>query len=296
MTSSLDFSKAMTAWAERTPSVVGLVLIGSRERSKEDLLWRADSLSDWDFQIITSQPALFERRSWATDITGSKLLSYAARTATIGGVPKVSAIFSDFEVDFVIIPAASARLMRTLVGLGLHRRSSKVRRRLQDLAVVIRPGWRFLKGGSQWEEFYRRITAEVSDPRLCNEMVQKLAEGFACDYIWTLRKIERGELRAAQRMLYRELAEVNYRLLHELKLRRVERTFPEARRLERIASDEELRSVTVQTALEKSSLREAVEKSAATCRDLLSELIGDLWQWPYRTLMDPDPEASDQPR
>jgi hypothetical protein len=33
------------------------------------------------------------------------------------------------------------------------------------LAVVIRPGWRFLKGGREWDAFYRRVVAEVDDPR-----------------------------------------------------------------------------------------------------------------------------------
>ena len=146
----------------------------------------------------------------------------------------MNAVFAETEADFVVIPERAIRRMRMLVALGLHRRPGKVRRRLQDLAIVIRPGWRFLKGRSRWEPFYRKIVAEVPDPRLGDDVARQLAEGFACDYVWTLRKIVRGELRAAQRMLHRELADTNYRLLHELKLRRGERTFPEARRLDKL--------------------------------------------------------------
>jgi hypothetical protein len=64
-------------------------------------------------------------------------------------------------------------------------------------------------------------------------------------------------------------------LLHELKLRRSERSFPEARRIERIASPSELEAVTVNAALEAEALRSALDRSEATMRKLLSELKGE---------------------
>ena len=74
--------------------------------------------------------------------------------------------------------------------------------------------------------------------------------------------------------------ETNLRLLHELKLRRGERTFPEGRRIERIASAAELASVSVAARPAPAALRAAIERSAATCRKLMAALVGDAWRWP----------------
>jgi len=280
MSTQLDFGEAMTQWADRDPAISGLVLIGSRERPETDELWRADAHSDWDFQVITSKPKQFENSSWARDLPGFELQAYAVRPAIIGGVPKVNAVFSNAEADFVIIPAVSARLLRLCIALGLHRGEGRARRHVQDLAEVIRPGWWFLKGGETWGGLYRRAVNEVTDPRLSDEEIRCIAEGFVCDFIWVIRKISRGELRAAQRVLFRELLEGDLRLLHELKLRRGQRSFTKARRLESVADSGELESVSFEPSCEASALRRNVEKSAATCRQLMKALVGDTWEWP----------------
>lgn len=264
----------MTAWAERTPTVKGLVLIGSRERSADDQVWAADAQSDWDFQIISSAPEMFAKRDWTNELTGTELKVYAPRVARIGGVPKVNVIFAGAEADFVIIPARRLMLAKLAMALGRHRREGKLRRGLQDLAVVIRPGWRFLKGGAAWDGLYRRVVAEVPDLRLRDEEACGLADVFLCEAVWVRRKIDRGELVAAQRMLHGELAETNFRLLHELKLRRGERSFPEARRIERVTSPADLAAVTVNAALEVEALQRALNRCEATMLDLLRELKG----------------------
>ncbi len=270
----------MTAWAERTPAVKALVLIGSRERQASDAVWRADDQSDWDFQVITSEPQVFATKAWTRGLTGAELKVYAARTARIGGVPKVNAIFAEAEADFVVLPAALMRTIKRMVTLGRHREDGKVRRALQDLSIVIRPGWRFLKGGEAWDAFYRQVVAEVDDPRLSDAAICGLADAFVCELVWTKRKIDRGELITAQRMLHRELAETNFRLLHELKLRRGERTFPEARRIERVASKAELNALSVSATLKAVELRREVAKSAATLRKFMRALVGEGWRWP----------------
>jgi hypothetical protein len=127
---------------------------------------------------------------------------------------------------------------------------------------------------------YRRAVAEVTDPRLDDSAVVRLAEGFVCDYVWARRKMVRGEFRTVQRMLHQELAEGNFQLLHELKQRRGERTFTKARRIERIATPTELADVTIDARLESVALQAALEKSAATHRELVRLLIGESWRWP----------------
>lgn len=275
----MTFADQVTAWAASEPSVRAVALIGSHVRDESDQVWRADAQSDWDFQIVAVTPRLFEDSDW-TKTLGHELRAYAVRRAVIGGVPKIVAVFSGAEADFVIIPAGTWNLMRIAVKLRLHHRSALIRRRLQDLAVVVRPGWRFLKGGEVWDPFYRRVVAEINDPRLDDAGVRNLAESFVCDVVWTLRKINRGEWLAAQRMLYRSLAETNFRLLHELKLRRGERTFPEIRRAERVLSKEELELISLSGLPEATSLLGGVEKASATCRKLMYALVGNTWKWP----------------
>jgi hypothetical protein len=195
-------------------------------------------------------------------------------------VPKINAVFSNAEADFVIIPTISARLLRLCILLGLHRSAGRVRRHVQELAEVIRPGWRFLKGGNRWGNLYSRAVDDVTDPRLSDEDVRQLAEGFVCDYIWIVRKIARGELMTAQRMLHLGLAETNYQLLHELKQRRGGKTFTKARRIERIASKDELTELEIEGSLDAKDLRVAAEKSAATCCKFVKDILGETWRWP----------------
>lgn len=280
MSAPADFGAVMTAWAERTPAVEGLVLIGSRERATSDDVWSADAQSDWDFQIITSRPAMFADGAWTRELPGFDLKVYAPRVARIGGVPKINALFVGAEADFVVLPARLLRLTKLAVALGLHRGEGKTRRALRDLAVVIRPGWRFLKGGVTWDPLFRRIVNEVADARLDDRAVCGLADVFVCETVWMRRKLERGELGAAQRMLHRELAETNFRLLHELRLRRGERSFPEARRIERVLDGPELDAVSVSAPLDGVALRKALEKSEATLRMLMAALVEERWRWP----------------
>lgn len=269
----------MVEWARGEPSVDGLILIGSRARAPEDTVWRADRQSDWDFQIIAKRPDLFFRREWA-DSLGPGLRVYTVRRAAIGGVPKVSALFDGAEADFIVLPFDLLDEMRQKVAGGEHHSSPGVVRTLQDLAVVIRPGWRFLKGRAEWEPFYETVVRDVPDPRLSDAQVIDLADVFVCDFVWACRKAERGEWVAAQRMLHRSLAETNLQLLHELRLRRNERTFPEGRRAEMILPGGELQLLQVEAKLEAASLEHALERAATTCRTLVAALVKEAWRWP----------------
>ncbi|MEO7969021.1 MAG: hypothetical protein ABIS34_09530, partial [Opitutus sp.] len=204
----MNLGERVSEWAEQNASVKALVLIGSRARSDVDQVWRADSQSDWDFQVITSRPAIFLNADW-TNCLGLELQTYALRRASLGGVPKQTAIFKEAEADFVILSSTTLVLARLAINIGIHKRSVSLRRRLQDLAVVIRPGWHFLKGKSSWEPFYLSVVRNVTDARLDDESVRRLADGFVCDALWTQRKIERGEFLAAQRAFHRNLLETN---------------------------------------------------------------------------------------
>jgi hypothetical protein len=275
-----NFADDIALWAANVPSVKAVILFGSRVPTVDGAVRSADVHSDWDFQIITSRPKKFLNGEWLRELTTARLQAYAVRTPRVGSMPKINAIFAGVEADFVILPAFTLRCAKVAVGLGLHHRFAGLHRRLQDLSIVIRPGYRFLKGGATWESFYRRVLSEVSDPRLDDAHVVDLANGFLCDYLWIQRKLDRGELIAVQRMLHRELIETNLRLLHELKLRRGDQSFPEGRRVEFVATPKELTMISVNAALDVYGLRAAAAQNAETLRSLVKLLVGEIWRWP----------------
>jgi len=270
----------MTEWANRQPAIEGLVLIGSRQRPADAALEVADAESDWDFHVITRNLGTFLQPAWAKELSGYGLRAYSVRTAAIGAVPKVAAIFDGADVDLVLIPVSVMRKVRWRGRLGLHRKPGWTQRRMQDVAEVIRPGWRFLKDTGGWGAFYQKTVDEVSDPWLSDHQIVQLAEGVVCDSVWVKRKIARGEYRTAQRTIYREIYEVNLQLNHELRHRRGAKTFTKARRLERIATPAELAALTVNVTPDPASLEAALAHCEATCRDLMRELVGDRWKWP----------------
>lgn len=269
-----NLDKIMAAWAAGAGSVSGMTLFGSRAREG------ADENSDWDFQVISSRPAMFEQAAWTGGLRGARLLVYAPRMTRFGGVPKVNMVFEGAEADLVVIPSGPLRLAKLLVALGAHRREGPLRRRLRDLAVAIRPGWRFLKGGGAWAGFYERIVAEVGDPRLDDAEIRRLANVFVCDYLWTVRKIGRGEDVAAQRMLHRELAELNLRLVHELRLRCGQPSFPEGRRMEKLLGEADAARFAVSARCEQRELAAAASRCREVFRDLMASLVGESWEWP----------------
>jgi hypothetical protein len=275
-----DLGRTLTAWARREPAVSGLTLIGSRVRPAADAVWRVDRHSDWDFQVITSRPERFLDRAWTRELPGLELIAYGVRRARIGGVPKVNLVFAGAEADLVILPESDLGTLQKEMAAGRHRRPGPVRSALQDLALIIRPGWRFLHGARAWGPMFRRVVADIPDPRLDDAAVRNLAECFWCDLLWIRRKLARGECVAAQRLLHLSLAETNLRLLHELRLRRGQLTFPEGRRLEKVAPPAAAGLATVSARPTAKNLGTAAERAARNCTALVRALVGREWTPP----------------
>ena len=194
------------------------------------------------------------------------------RKALWQGGLKISASFAEAQADLMVLPAGPLRRLSWLSAAGCHRREGWTRRSLQGLIHYVRPSWRFLKEAGWVTRLYRRA-AELPDPRLSDAAVRQLAAEFWCEHQWIQRKLDRGELRAAQRSLHLELAEVNFRLNHELRLRRGACSFEKGRRLEQLCAGEELAALTVSAPCEESALRAATAHAAAACRQLSRELL-----------------------
>ncbi len=272
--------RMLVAWAARSPEVRAVALIGSRSRESPAAPDRADGESDWDFHVITSHPARFANTEWMQAAGFPTPIAYVDRLGVLGSSKKVTVLLPGTELDLVILPAGRLRLARMAMALGLHRRSAGLRRALGDLAIVIRPGYRFLHGAGGWGGFYQKVVAEVPDPRLDDAAVRRLAEGFVCDYVWLQRKLARGEFIAARRMLHRGLAEVNLQLAHELRLRRGELSFPDARRLEQVLAPAAAAELAAPADGTPEELSRAVAHCAGTFRTLMTALRGETWRWP----------------
>lgn len=264
-------------WALAEPSVVLFVQIGSRTRAPGSTL-AADSLSDWDFQVGTTRPELFADRAW-TSALGLTPLAYVVRGGRLGSALKLTALFVEGEVDLVLIPDEFLRRGSHLVQAGELGSQPQAMSALIDLAAVLQGGYRILKGEEEFGELYRYVANRIPKPRLSDNEVCTLAEGFVCDYVSTLRKVERGELLAAQRWLHHLLIETNYRLLHELRLRNGDVSLPDARRLEAL-EEPRVGALSIAIELDRGSLFAATEESAKACRGLVRDLIGERWQWP----------------
>ncbi|MBI5771034.1 MAG: hypothetical protein HZA93_24875 [Verrucomicrobia bacterium] len=267
----------MERWAAAEAAVRALVLIGSRVHQGQAAAFAADEFSDWDFQIVTAAPGLFSDRRWTGALGLGEPLAYVARTGRLGTATKVSAVFRDGELDLVILPLWRMRLVRWLMAAGLARRMAGLRIALGGMAAVLQAGHRVLVGAGEWGGFFAQVVAKFAPPRLDDTEILAMAEGFVCDYVSTRKKIERGELIAAQRWLHHQLAEVNLQLLHELRQRRGEPTAPDGRRVEQLNFDS--RGLEIGALPVKADLRSAVERSAATLRELMAGLVPD-WRWP----------------
>jgi hypothetical protein len=270
----------ITAWARTQPAIGALVLIGSQARAATLGPHAADAQSDWDFYVVTRQPATFATAEWARAAGLGEPVAYVDRLGRLGRAVKVSAVFSDGQLDLVIIPERAVRLARILWRFGMLNRLPGGQRALAEISIVLRGGYRVLKDRGGWEGFFRRVATELPPVRLDDEGVRALAEGFVCDYVSVRAKLARGEVLAAQRWLHHQLAETNFRLLHELRQRRGEVSYPDARRIELTNDLQSRAAVTVAATPDAPSLAAATERAAATLRALMSELVGDRWSWP----------------
>jgi predicted nucleotidyltransferase len=256
---------------DRMPAVRVVTLFGSHARAAND------SESDIDLQIITARPEQFHDSSWLEPMPCA-LLAYGLRPAS-GRVVKATAVFAPGEVDIVVLPLFRVQLARAVVRLGLHRRSMRLRRVLGDLAIVLRPGYRVLKGSTRWAQFFAKIVSEVPDPRFSDVDVVHLADCAFADYISLRRKISRGELIAAQRWLHVHLVETNLKLMHERQLRAGGMSFHDGRRVEQTWTSAQLEQVRVNARLDASELLAAANLAIGTTHLLVWQLTGSFPRW-----------------
>ncbi len=266
-------------WTIQEPSIRVLVLIGSQARLLSNS-GGADSGSDWDFQVVTTNPGKFNNSNWISDAGLSRPVCYVHRPARLGHVAKVSVLLEEATLDVVVLPFTHMVLLRIMYGAGFHSCGKAMSNACSSLSAVLRGGYLILKGSIGWRGFFRALQQDDKQTSLGVEQIVSLANGFVFDYISTCVKIRRGEYLAAQRWIHYHLAEVNFLLLQEVNQRALLPAFPDARRLESYCDSGLLNAVTVKAHPNEVDLTMAVETAAETHRYLLKLLVGDSWQWP----------------
>jgi predicted nucleotidyltransferase len=275
----LELLPVVTAWLTREKAVKAAILFGSSARPA-GALEAVDHWSDVDLHVVTTAAARLERLDWSRELAGLGFCHQTVRPAT-GGVRKVTALFGEGEIDLVLVPAARLRLYRLAVRLGLYRKNAAMRYALNEIATCLRSGYRFLKGEDSWGDFYAWIAAEMPGTRLDDRAAAGLADVFLCDLLWVLQKLERGELVAAQHLLHRSLAETNFRLMREWRLRRglPLPSFGLGRRAESLYAPEDLRLVQIDARLDAGELHQAAWQAFDGVTGIMHAMVPD-WRIP----------------
>ncbi|MBX3748710.1 MAG: hypothetical protein KF897_01325 [Opitutaceae bacterium] len=273
------FRQAVENWVASETAIRSAVVFGSSAATGS--VAPVDNWSDLDLHVTTTAPAELERVDWARVLPGQGYRLQAVRPAT-GGVRKVTAVFAAGQIDLVIVPLGQLRLARLGLALGLQRYHGRLRVALDEIHTCLRGGYQFLKGEPEWGAFYARVAAEMPGVRLGDAAARALADVAVADWLWIQHKLARGELIAAQHVLHRSLAETNFRLLRELRLRRGQPlpSFGLGRHVERLLSPTELAWVRIDARCEAEALWSATERAAEGLRALMTELVGDTWRWP----------------
>ena len=259
-------------WINSEDLIISAVLFGSTANKLSEVTL-ADKWSDIDIHIITSSAEKLESINWALALPRETFCHQAIRPAT-GGVRKISVIFASGQLDLVLIPVTQLYFAKLGMAFGFHRRPGRLQVALNEIYVSIQAGYHFIKGDRSWGAFYSRIFAEMAGVRLTNSEIINLAGVFLCDMLWTLQKIDRGELTAAQRTLHVSLADINFRLVRELLLRD-QRKLPSyglGRHLETLLIPAELPWVQINSQLNKVDLRCATWRLADGLTQLMKLL------------------------
>lgn len=272
---------AILQWIEAERSICSAVHFGS---GASDDPATADAWSDVDLHIVTSDAAGLLRVDWAAVLPELGFCFQVVREAT-GGVRKLTVVYASGQMDLILVPRAQMRLACWGMALGMHAWHRRLSIALDEMHTCLRSGYEFLKGEKEWGRFYQRVTTGMSGVRLDDAAIRALADGAVLDVLWVWQKIARGEYCAAQHVLHCSVANTNFRLIRELRLRRGQSlpSFGLGRRVEVLLSDVELSWVKVEARPNAEELRTATLRAARGLSALMRELMPT---WDFPTLPD----------
>ena len=207
-----EFENRIIAWAQRQSGLEALIQIGSRVQPGATV----DGWSDWDYHFIVRDPARYRNTDWPAEIAPCWCSHYEK---TGSGVVKLGAVFENgLEVDFVLLAAWQMKLVYwAMARPGLRRLyPPALINGVHNTQRVVGLGHQVIFGDPAWES---RLTA-LKMPWLERTMISaadfvQASSAFWRHAVWLLKKIARGELRAAARWYTLEMFDHVYVLLAE---------------------------------------------------------------------------------
>lgn len=257
---ALEFEARIAAWARQQSGLEALVLGGSRSGSGGSV----DGWSDWDFQLISTRPADYRHVRWLSDIAPC-WCAHAERTPR--GFIKVSAVFAGgWEADFMPLAAWQMKLvfsaMRHPEWAGWMPR--RLRRGIHETrGFLLGSGYRFLTGGSEWEERFTALQVTWPDLPMTAEEFAQLTGAFWQKAVWVFKKIARPEPRSAMHWLHLLVVHQVYPLLAEEARLAGRAPRAEARKAEQWLGEGRLRQTAMETRLDQRMLAHALRDQLA---------------------------------
>jgi hypothetical protein len=265
---ALEFEARIVTWAQAQPRLQALVQIGSRVQSGGTV----DAWSDWDYQLIVSEPADYYNREWPARIAPCWSAHFER---TERAVVKLSAVFAGgLEADFVILSGWQMKLtcwaMRHPGAQAFF--PGALRRGIRNLRLVAAPGYRVALGGPDWVRRYAALEVPWPDSEFSVKDFQHHVTAFWRHAVWVAKKIFRGELRAAMRWSQVELREHTYALLAEEARLEGRSPRPEARQAEQWLGADRLQQTATPTGPEQAQLAAALLAELALFQEVTQSI------------------------
>jgi len=274
-----EWEEALSQWAHARSDIKALVQIGSRVQA----MGRADTWSDFDYQLVTSKPEQYLDGSFANQI--GRCWSVGTNRA-FGNVTKVSAVYEGaLEAEFVILKHWEVVLATTALRWPQMEESwpQALCRGIEDLRGVAGSGWRLVKGGEKWKQRYGRL--RPFQERLTRQEFDQLCGEFWSHLVWGIKKVQRGEYLAAQRAIHEILVEKTLRLLSEEALLDGNLAGPRGRRAENWLSPTRLQAVRIVSYADRASLIAAFQQ-VVTLFVSVSDVVSDRNGWGSQSYSD----------
>jgi hypothetical protein len=243
---------ALSGWANAQADIRALVQIGSRVQKGAIV----DAWSDYDYQLITSNPGKYRDGSFCREI--GKCWVCGTHVA-FGNSLKVTAVYEGaLEADFVVLRSSDVAIATTVLRWpgtqSLWPRALKSG--IANLRIVVGPGWKMIKGGAPWEKRFSRVTPYVA--ALTSNEFTALCANFWAQAVWAAKKAMRGEFRASQRCIHEHLIDGTLRVAQEEALLEGRKAYPLGRRAEQWLAQPQLEGTASGTSPDRAALLAAV--------------------------------------
>jgi aminoglycoside 6-adenylyltransferase len=175
-----ELTDRIAAWAQAQTDIRGLLIVGSRARTKRP----ADPMSDLDLIMITTNPSYYLKDTGWFERFGPILLTFVERTA-VGGLFERRVLFKgSLDVDFTIFPSDAFHKLQE-VGLP------------PEMQGILRRGINVLIDKDELLQNIAVSPEGTPSPPSAEQFGEHL-DDFLYHAVWAAKKLRRGELWVAK--------------------------------------------------------------------------------------------------